>query len=795
MGNESTYTIEGLDNVQINIGKIVGAGKGKDTTELSGPTPKPEIRHLRDWDFKLLERYPPSYAPQCDMCCMCTFGKCDLTGNKEGACGIDLETHQARQVLQTSVIGTACHSAHGRHLLHHLIEKFGEDHPIDVGPSDLKTPLIELITSKRPETIGDLLEPLEYVEEQITQLLATTHTGQEGASIDFESKALHAGMLDLLGMEISDVAQISCLGFPKSEQDTPYADIGMGIIDSTKPVIVAIGHNVAGVTGILDYLEDHDMMDEVEIAGLCCTAHDMTRYNKRAKIIGAISKELKYIRSGIPDVIVVDEQCVRADVLKEASKLNIPVFTTNEKIMYGLKDRSDDPVDEIIEDLSTFKEQGVLMLDYDKLGEIVVKTALKVAPVRKEKGFTAIPTDEEFKTLTAACVMCKECVKACPQNLDIDKAMEAATNGDLTAFELLHDLCIGCGRCDQVCPKDIPVLNVIEKASQKVIREEKGKVRIGRGQVSDPEIREEGRNLVLGVTPGVLAFVGCPNYPDGTKSMYTIAEEMLKRNYIVVMSGCTAMDLGMYKNDEGKTLYEQYPGRFIKGNLLNVGSCVANSHIAGVVVKVAAIFAGITPGGNFEEIADYALNRIGACGLAWGAYSQKALAIGTGCNRLGVPVIVGPHGSKYRRAYIGKPYDTDAWDVYDARNGSKVNIEPAPEHLMTAAESMEEVLPMLAKHCIRPSDNSMGRSIKLTHYIELSQKYLGIIPDDWFKFVRSEADLPLAKKDELLKILEKEHGWEIDWNKKKIVSGPERKVDVSWQPTNVERLCKVKVEE
>ena len=102
---------------------------------------------------------------------------------------------------------------------------------------------------------------------------------------------------------------------------------------------------------------------------------------------------------------------------------------------------------------------------------------------------------------------------------------------------------------------------------------------------------------------------------------------------------------------------------------------------------------------------------------------------------------------------------------------------------------------MLAKHCIRPSDNSMGRSIKLTHYIELSQKYLGIIPDDWFKFVRSEADLPLAKKDELLKILETEHGWGIDWKKKKIISGPERKVDVSWQPTNVERLCKIKAQE
>ena len=781
------FAIEGLENVQINIGKVTSSDEDE---EPQGPTPAPEIHELRDWDMRLLKRYEPVYSPICDMCCYCTYGKCDLTGSKEGACGINMETHQAREALLRTLTGAAAHSGHGRHLLNHLIGRFGADHPIDVGPSNLKTPLVQTIMGIKPETIGDLVPVLDYVEEQITQLLATIHTGQEGSPLDFESKALHAGMLDHLGMEVSDIVQISCLDMPKSQADAPLAEIGMGLIDASKPVLLCIGHNVAAVTYIMDYMEEHDLFDKIELVGICCTAHDMARINAGAKIVGSLSKQLKYIRSGIPDLIIVDEQCVRADMVREASKLHIPVITTNDKIMYGLPDRSKDDIDDIISDLVSGDQPGALLFDYEKVGELAPKLVMKMAPIRKEKGITALPSDDEFKELASSCSQCGACVIGCPQGFEIDKAIKAAAQGDLTLLEELHDKCIGCGRCEFECPKHIPILNLIEKAAQQVIRTEKGKVRVGRGQIGDPEIREEGVNLVLGTTPGVIAIIGCPNYPDGSRDVYEIAEEMLQRNYIVVTSGCSAMDIGMYKDDEGKTLYERYGGRFLKGNLLNTGSCVSNAHISATTIKVAAIFARRDISGNFEEIADYVLNRIGAVGLAWGGYSQKALSIGTGCNRLGIPVVLGPHGPKYRRAYPGKAYDQEKWDILDARDGSVQNIEPAPEHLLITAENKAEVMPLLAKLCFRPGDNNLGRMIKLTHYIELSEKYLGVLPDDWYIYVRSEADLPLAKREELLRLLEEEHGWKIDWSRKKILEGPFRQIDVSFQPTIVPRLCK-----
>ena len=40
--------------------------------------------------------------------------------------------------------------------------------------------------------------------------------------IDFESKALHAGMLDLLGMEICDMLQIVAYNMPRGAADAPH---------------------------------------------------------------------------------------------------------------------------------------------------------------------------------------------------------------------------------------------------------------------------------------------------------------------------------------------------------------------------------------------------------------------------------------------------------------------------------------------------------------------------------------------------------------------------------------------
>jgi len=760
-------TFKGLE---IEVGRIYE----EDWEEPLGPTPFPGVGTLRSWDRKLLNRYKPFYMPFCDLCCLCTFGKCDLTGDKRGACGITMAGQQSRIVLLACCIGASTHAAHARHMLDHLIEEYGRDAPLEVAlNTNVEAPNIRLVCGIRPKTLRDLEDALDYVETQLVQLVAATHTGQEGDNIDFESKAFHAGMLDHVAMEVADIEQIATLGMPKGVPDAPVTQLGFGSIDATKPVIMCIGHNVLPSVDIIDYLMDNDLFGEVEIGGLCCTAHDNSRYDKRAKIIGPISWQLRFIRSGIPDLIVVDEQCLRTDVLIEAKKIGVPVIATSEKSCMGLTDRTDDDPERVVEDLVEGRVPGVLIINPRKVGEIAVKTVMKVGPRRA--GFKT-PTRKAVSKLAEKCRNCLECVRACPNNLPIMDAVNAAAQGDFEPLAALYTLCVGCGRCESACPVDFPLITFINKGAEKRIKKEKYPIRVGRGAIQDVEIREVGRAIVFGEIPGVVALVGCANYPAGGSDVAKIAEEFLKRRFIVVTTGCSAMDIAMTRDEEGLNLYEKYPGNFDAGGLVNIGSCVANSHITGAAIKIANIFAKRPLRANYEEIADYIHNRVGAVGVAWGAMSQKAASIAAGCWRLGIPVVVGPHGAKYRRNLLGRKEREEDWMVYDARTGDEVYVGPAPEHLFYAAETVEEAMVMISKLSMRPNDTSKGRAVKLSHYINLHQRHYGGMPDDIHLYVRREADIPFTMKDEIMRELEKS-----GWLEEKIASP---------DPTMIERLIR-----
>ncbi|GAI00908.1 unnamed protein product, partial [marine sediment metagenome] len=102
-------------------------------------------------------------------------------------------------------------------------------------------------------------------------------------------------------------------------------------------------------------------------------------------------------------------------------------------------------------------------------------------------------------------------------------------------------------------------------------------------------------------------------------------------------------------------------------------------------------------------------------------------------------------------------------------------VGPGPEHLLTTAETIEQAICLVAKLALRPADNSKGRMIKLSHWIDLERKYKGVkFPNDLERFIRVETDIPISMKTEIKEFLKTK-----DWQPKEIID-----------PTLLKRLCR-----
>ena len=167
------------------------------------------------------------------------------------------------------------------------------------------------------------------------------------------------------------------------------------------------------------------------------------------------------------------EMCIR----DRAKKINAVVIATSAKNMQGFPDMTHEDPDKIVELLIAKKIPGVFIheSETEKIGEVAVKAAIKIAPLRAR--YKALPSEEEIIKMAEKCVQCGNCVRACPHNLPIEDAMLAAKNGNLKKLAELYDYCIACIRCEKACRANIPILTLIMKASEKIFKAEKFKVR------------------------------------------------------------------------------------------------------------------------------------------------------------------------------------------------------------------------------------------------------------------------------------------------------------------------------
>ncbi|WP_367186147.1 4Fe-4S dicluster domain-containing protein [Methanothermobacter sp.] len=149
--------------------------------------------------------------------------------------------------------------------------------------------------------------------------------------------------------------------------------------------------------------------------------------------------------------------------------------------------------------------------------------------------------DLDLNSVLGYCELCGECNRVCPAMLPIMEAIDEAKKGDLRAMRTLYESCSGCGRCMEVCPMGVPILDIIGESRGET--PERFFIRAGRGPIQDIEIRRMGAPIVFGDIPGVISLAGCSNYPSGERDAQIIAEEFLKRGYLVLAAGCAAMDI------------------------------------------------------------------------------------------------------------------------------------------------------------------------------------------------------------------------------------------------------------
>ena len=742
---EVVRDLRGVEDIATDIIKEMGERRVKQW--------KPKLNILAhasdiaEWDSVLLNRYHPLYT------------------SIPSTPTIMEESNQAKLSLQDTCKGLFKQLTFARDLLEFAIKVFGRNREIDMGSSiTYPTMNTSMLTGFYTKNLDDMDRALSYAEAQLSELLLAAYFGAESV-LEFEEKALHAGALTFLVMEIAETIKMCCFEFfnagnhPATEySDSPPVEIevGMGAVDRTKPVIVFFGNNFLPAWFAVEHVKANGLEDAIEICGVGAVGHDIPRFYKGGKVLTSAVKARKVTRAGIPDVVVASETCLEFDLVGEAKRVDAKVVAYGYKAGSGLEDRSDDSVDDILKDVMENDLPGVKITIPEKAGELAVKLAIAIKQNGKRKENYLL---SELKKEASRCNSCDICTRVCPNKQAISKAMD-----DVNALAAIYDNCIFCGLCEKACPEGVPIMDLIMSAAATTgkLKGDKYLMRAGRGPMSELEWRDLTFGIILGGNgPGMINIIGCGNYPGSEREVAEMARYFLERNALVTVSGCVAADVAKYFDENG-FLFEQYIAAGVLKGLVNFGGCTAISHVPAAIYRGALVGSGYTPKANWTQIADYLYARLPVVVILWGAATEEMYAVAAGLVRSGIPVVIGPSGFKFKRYFLGDKDDRSKWWMYDGVTGEKKEVEPCPMHMLVPVDTKEEAIAMCAKLLHRPLALRDPRLASLEAENEAYKKFFGEYSDDWHLYVRSEQELHVMRRAELLRKLGQEHGWEIE---------------------------------
>jgi acetyl-CoA decarbonylase/synthase complex subunit alpha len=533
----------------------------------------------------------------------------------------------------------------------------------------------------------------------------------------------------------------------------------MGNVDREKPVLAFVGDNFLPGWVAINRLKEEGKIDQVEICGIGPAGDDIARFYDKCRIVGPMTKAAKLIRSGFADVIVASSSCIPLDIVAEAKRVESRLIWVGRDGGRGLRDRINDPIDEIGDDL--LKGEGVAWIrDVEKAGEVAARVILEAKGNRKGD---YVMSEEAAKAEAGKCLPdCDLCFSVCPNSLPISKAMMSMQADGLKALLEVEKGCYFCGKCEEACPAKLPLRDMIAAAYAQRAKDDKFVMRAGRGPVSRMETAAYAFPLMWGNGPGLINIIGCGDAAED--DLGWIANELAFRNCITFIAGCAAAESARYFDQKTKRfVFEKYGGEAMPRNLVNCGGCSACAHLVDESYKYARTGAAISYFANYAETTDEMFNLFTPVTIIWGALPEKMYAIAAGLARAGLPIIIGPNsGFGWKRFLTGNKWDWKHWWIYDTFSHAKKCVEPSPKHMIIPVETKEEAVAMALFLVNRPTGIRDTRQTQLDNLVEMYLRTFGEMPDDLHLFVRVDFELPVKYKAVILKELREKHGWEVE---------------------------------
>ncbi|MCX9078085.1 MAG: hypothetical protein OIN84_08930, partial [Candidatus Methanoperedens sp.] len=285
-------------------------------------------------------------------------------------------------------------------------------------------PITRIVTGWNPAVLSDLLQVLRYIDAEIVRLLASAHFGGESSYLDLEGKTFHAGTMDILSMEVADIAQISGYGFQTGYTEAPLVPLFIEPAGG-RPLILCVGHHSAVGQQILDIIDADGIAGEVSVAGLCCTAHDMLRGRSgllrqvkdmgQMGVAGNLRDQLRFVRSGRAHVVVADQQCVRLDLSEEVLGTGAFFIATSGQSCAGLPDETDADPSTLAADLAGRPLRAVFIGDTEKAARLAIELAFKWRPPVQ----ATCPESDALEEAVKRCTDCGLCSRFCPVALPV----------------------------------------------------------------------------------------------------------------------------------------------------------------------------------------------------------------------------------------------------------------------------------------------------------------------------------------------------------------------------------------